>query len=190
MRTIGLDLDGVVYQFSHAAQYMLAKREGLATREELPYIAGEYDHGWSRDDFDWLLADPQADAVFRHGHLFSGAIEFVADLASFAKVHVITKRPPAGVQATLDWLSFNKLPVSGVSIIALEDRKSDVPCDAYIDDAPSNIAELLDNTYLGQPLVLIDRPWNQDFNHAEVHRAFSFEDASGFLYRWSEGAKG
>lgn len=184
MKKFGLDVDGVLYKFNHTGQYMLAKREGLADREDLqPWRIDEYDHGRPRTDWEWLLEPPQANKVFRHGHLYGGAIEFVEALSKLGDVHLITKRPKAGVQATLDWVAFQELPIAGLSIIGLDEHKSEIKCDAYIDDSPANIQELLDNTPHNVPLILLDRPWNQDYGHPfdGVYRAMSFDDVISFL---------
>ncbi len=156
---IGLDVDGVLYQFSKTAQYMIARREGYETREELGWDDTTWDCHRPPSDWHWVLSSPQAEKVFRHGHLFRGAIEFVDDLAELGDVIIITKRPRAAIQTTLDWLSFNRFPITEVCVLGSDRLKSAVPADVYIDDSLENIDELAKHTW--SDIVLIDRPWNQ-----------------------------
>ena len=186
---IGLDIDGVLYQFSKTAQYMFAKKEGLKYREDLPWDDSTWDCGRSDQDWEWLFSSDRADSVFRHGHLYSGAIEFVQGLDEIGDVHIITKRPKTGVQATLDFFSFEKLPLTGFHLIGLDEKKSDVKADIYIDDSLDNMNDLVDHT--GSRLVLMDRPWNQGWKREEhlgkigrVYRAYDFDAALGRIEKW------
>jgi uncharacterized HAD superfamily protein len=180
MKKIGLDCDGVLYQFEKTAQYMIARKEGLKYREDLPWDNSTWDCHRPKEDWDWVLSEG-ADKVFRHGHLFRGAIEFVEELAELGDVSIITKRPKVGVQATLDFFSFEKLPISGFHILGFDEPKSSVPADIYIDDSADNIRELWKNT--SKPLILIDRPWNQDLATMNIrtYRARDFDEAIAYV---------
>lgn len=185
----GLDLDGVVYQFSKTAQYMIARREGYKYREELPWDETEWDCGRPLEDWEWILSEERADAAFRHGHLYRGAIEFVQGLDELGDVHIITKRPRDGVQATLDFLSFQKFPITGLHLIGLEELKSSVQADIYIDDSLENMNDLADHT--GSQLILMNRSWNQNWNREDrlyrvnrFYRAYDFDAALGKVVKW------
>lgn len=182
---IGLDLDGVIYQFSKTAQYMLARKKGLMCREDLKWDYTLWDHGLSKEDWDWVLSPPQADKVFRYGHLFSGAIEFVHELSLLGSVIIITKRPFYGVQATLDFLAYMKFPLTALHIIDEQVRKSSIPCDAYIDDSPINALDYYKETK--SLVILIDRPWNStDKLPSSIKRVFFFEEAIDLIKIWKK----
>jgi len=183
---IGLDLDGVIYQFSKTAQYMLAKRAGHAKREDFIWDNSVWNCGIPKEDWDWVLSPPQADAVFRYGHLFSGAIEFVHDLSKLGSVAIITKRPVSGIQATLDFLSYMKFPIKELHIIGNQENKSDIKADVYIDDSPDNAVDYAANTK--SLVILIDRPWNRNFGFLcnRIKRAYTFEGAVQYVKKLKE----
>ena len=107
--------------------------------------------------------------MFRHGHLYTGAIEAIRDLATFAEVSVITHRPKKAVTDTLAWLAFQALPLSGVHLLTNEEPKSSVRpgFDAYLDDRPENVIDLCENS--GARMVgLMVRPWNENYRRSMV----------------------
>lgn len=174
----GLDIDGVLYKFSHAAQYMMAKKKGLRDREDLVWDDSQWDCAQPPEDWDWVLSPEQVNYVFRHGHLWSGAVEFVYELAKLSEIVVITRRPKHAAKVTLDWIRYtfdhDPYPFSEVHILGDGQAKSDIPADVYIDDSLENIIELSENT--SAELLLVDRPWNKGKLPPRAWRAMSFED--------------
>ena len=153
---------------------MLARRAGLADREDLEWDHSVWNCGRPDSDWRWLNEPEQVNRVYRHAHLFGGAIEFVDELAKLGDVVIITKRPRAAVNVTMEWLLFNRLPFSEVHVLADVPKSSVRPvCDAYIDDSPEVCGELHGAT--NARIILQDRPWNQDADPALFHaRAMSF----------------
>lgn len=174
---IGLDLDGAIYQFDKTAHYMMAMKLGYRLRENMPWYVNEYWRGVDKDVWDWLWQDEQVDPLFRHGHLYRGAIEFVYELATLGEVSVITTRPESARKVTNEWLKFhwgepNKpWPFRDVHLIH-EGPKSVVPVDIMIDDRTKVLAQF-------EPPVtriLIDRPHNKlEAWQSGIDRAYSYE---------------
>jgi hypothetical protein len=168
---IGLDLDGVCYNFVRTANYMLRKR--ISDRgEAIPEVLTRDWNYWheieekiSTEDFMWLWTDAAGAGLFRYGHVINGAIEGVRDLSTFGDVVAITHRPKAAVHDTLAWLTFmfDQSPLAGVVIQSHGQKKSEVlpTPDVYIDDAIHVAEEILDN--IESDVVLFDQPWNQDY---------------------------
>lgn len=161
---------------------MMSQKEGLSKREDLEWDNSSWDCGRPPSDWAWVLSPPRTEAVFRHGHLYAGAIEFVYALAEIGDVVVVTKRPKAATRVTLDWLRFmfdrDPFPLSEVHILGDDRQKSEIPADVYIDDNRDNIEELFKNT--GAALVLVKRPWNQNGEGdypVSVHQTETFEEA-------------
>ena len=159
---VGLDVDGVMYQFQKTALYMLNSMKGYDLKLE------DWDRwNWPKEvvannDWQWLWTGGVKDGLFRYGHLYKGTIEGVRALAGIGDVVIITSRPSNAIQDTLDWISYLKLPFTETHILSAGKPKSQVKCDIYVDDKPENIDDFLANT-AGHPL-LWDRPWNQGVN--------------------------
>jgi 5'(3')-deoxyribonucleotidase len=192
---IGLDLDGVCYQYEKTARYMIRRR--MEDRGETPpYELSEPSQSWNwireyapAKDWDWLWAHGTAAGLYRYGHVVSGSIEGVQALNELGDVVVITARPKDAVHDTMVWLStmFDKAPLSGLVIQSGNgQKKSDVqPApDVFIDDAKHNADDLLRNT--SSHVVLFDQPWNQDYvpwegpKSKRAESRYRFERASGW----------
>lgn len=164
MKRLGIDLDGVLYDWDKTAHYMLAMRRGLMFREDLPWDFTQHWRGIPREEWDWLWEPENIDPMFRHGHLYRGAIEFVYSLAELGELAVVTKRPKSAARVTRQWLDFhwgepNKpSPFSDIYIIGDSDKTSVPPFDWFLDDNVDNLRALAitHKTYA----VLMDRPWN------------------------------
>lgn len=106
-----LDVDGVLYHFERTARYLLRTVKGY---DNLSEPSGSWDHireRVSQKDWNWLWNHGVKLGLFRHGHLFTGAIEGVKALAEMGDVVIITHRPKSAVQDTLDWLAYNRFQI-------------------------------------------------------------------------------
>ena len=179
---IGLDLDGVAYDWDKTARYMMRQHyinTGRPVPVELNIPAQSWDwinYAVEPDDWKWLWTEGIAEGLFRYGHIVKGAIEGVQELNELGEVTVITSRPKAAVHDTLVWLStmFDKAPISGLVIQTERDqKKSDVvPVpDVYIDDALHNARDILELTK--SEVVLFNQPWNTNsiLEHSRLTRA-------------------
>lgn len=179
-KRIGVDLDGVCYQWDKTARYML--------REILPDSPYKYDpalkipsQSWDyieqhveKKHWRWLWDQGIALGLFRHGHMFPGTIKAIRELAEFADVIAITSRHKSTVPDTAAWVSYHQLPLSGLHIVGGEPKSLVKPlCDVYIDDKPENCADLLQT---GAVVAMPDRPWNQDANVAGIVRTHSWDE--------------
>lgn len=168
---IGLDLDGIVYQWDSTARFMLRHHissEGRQPATELFFPSLDYNSIQSmvtEEDWQWLWTDAITDGLFRYGHVEQGAMEGVRDLANLGDIVVITSRPKAAVNDTIGWLAmmFGRIPLAGVVIQSNGQNKSDVhpTPNVYIDDMPHIADDILDRTH--SSLVMLDQPWNQGY---------------------------
>lgn len=169
---IGVDFDGVCYQWTKTARYML--REVLP---DSPYTkdgwAGTDDLYWNYipdhcapEHWKWLWTEGVRLGLFRHGHLFPGTIQALRQLAEIGDVIGITHRPKNALMDTLRWCSYHDLPLTGLHILTNQENKASVAeCDAYIDDKPENCLQLKE-AYPKALVVIPDRPWNCNFDEA------------------------
>ncbi|MDE3073823.1 MAG: hypothetical protein KGJ86_00205 [Chloroflexota bacterium] len=158
---IGLDLDGVVYDFDSAFRRMVR----LVYAIELPVATSWNSHKevllqkGREDVWDFMWNAGVEEGLFYRGLAYPGAIEASTYLATVGKLVAITSRPTNARYDTFRWLSENRVPTDEVHIVH-EEPKSSIPCDLYIDDGPHNAADLLVNT--DAMVLLWDRPWNRD----------------------------
>lgn len=175
---IGVDIDGVLYEWSKTCRYLLREvlpdspygRDGPLGRESTNwnYIQDNV----SPEHWRWLWTEGVRLGMYRHGHLVHGAVQGVRTLADAGHhIVIISHRPPFAVNDTLAWLSHHGLPLHGIHLLANEAPKSDVMprCDAYVDDKPDNVLDLAKNTE-ARLVALFDQPWNQDLRGAGAHR--------------------
>jgi 5'(3')-deoxyribonucleotidase len=175
---IGVDIDGVMYEWSKTARYML--REILPNS---PYTKdgplGVESQHWdyiqkhvAPEHWKWLWTEGVRLGLFRHGHMCPGTIEAIRKLSELGDIIVVTHRPAAAVADTLAWLSYQRLPLSGIHILTNQEPKSSVAkCDVFIDDKPENCEDL---AAIGTAACLMDRPWNQHSSYSP--RVYSWQD--------------
>lgn len=180
-RRIGVDIDGVMYQWSKTARYMLREvlpnspytKDGPLGIEPLSwnYIQENVDPS----HWKWLWTEGVRLGLLRHGHLYPGTIESIRRLSQVGDVVIITHRSKQAVPDTMAWLSYQQLPISGIHILTNQQPKSSVPhCDVYIDDKPENCEDLQSNT--PGRAFLMNRPWNQASDFKRVYSWRDFEE--------------
>ena len=181
MSRIMLDLDGTVYQWERTARYLLRRwytENEMEIPEGLYEMSPHYDHiedvcgAWA---IEWLFTEGVERGLFRDGHIHTGAGEAIQELSEMGKIVVITKRPEAAVNDTMEWLAFRRWKISEFHMLTASDaRKSDIKpeCDVYLEDSAHILEDLVLNT--SGHVIVMDRPWNQD---APAHyRAYSWDD--------------
>lgn len=181
-KRIGVDIDGVMYQWSKTARYML--REILPNS---PYTKdgplGTESTSWdyimdnvSKEHWRWLWSEGVRLGLFRHGHLYPGTIKAIRQLADIGDVILITSRPDEAVVDTAAWVDYNRLPVKGLHVLGRNQLKSDVQpqCDIYIDDKSENCIDLVANTKA--VVCMPDREWNQDTTPVGAIRTYGWDE--------------
>lgn len=166
---IGFDIDGVIYQWDKTARKMM--RDVLPNspyKKDPRFWEDSRSWNWiqqhvSPEHWAWLWDEGVKLGLFRHGHLYSGAIEAIRKLATVGDVVFITHRPKQAVNSTLAWLALQDLPLSGLHILTNQEPKSTVrpKVDFFVDDKPENV---LDMATTGANVYLMRRPWNKGFD--------------------------
>lgn len=162
MATIGIDVDGTMYQYHTAFVYMARH-----------YLGVNMPPAWAWDSWDWpyqYLTESEAEwmrttavelGLYRYGHIMKGAIVAIRELAREHDIIAITHRPRNAVPDTLAWLTYADLPLSGVHILTERQAKSVVAYDVLIDDKPANVEDAIGHGRIG---VLFDQPWNKEYH--------------------------
>lgn len=175
---IGLDLDGVCYDFTGSYRYLLKKHRGVDFPAGDDWITDWYamDRYMTAEDKKWLWSiGVREKGLFRYGKLKKGTIEGVQELSKLGRIEVITHRPEGAIRDTLAFLEYVDFPLAGVHILTNEEPKSSVGCDIYVDDGPHVIEEIQD---AGKQIVIVDAPYNR-----EIHRRKDTVRAYGWVGR-------
>ena len=167
---VGVDVDGVLYEWEKTARYLLRTQSGYSNAAPLKRESDCWDYIQqvvNPEDWDWLWAEGVGLGLFRYGHIVKGAIEGVRALhAAGHELVVITHRPSCAVRDTLDWLSFIQLPFAGIHILSDGQPKSTVRADILIDDKFSNIQDWALGKAPRRYGLLFNRTWNEEeLNH-------------------------
>lgn len=172
---LGLDLDGVVYDFHSIARFLLSMRVGY----DLPPVE-EIWSSWnghlmhvSNEDDEWLWDKGVELGLYRHGHVLKGSIEALREIDEMVDIVVITHRPRPARQDTLAWLSFNQIPTSEIHMLHAREPKWKVPCDFYLDDKLDTVIDISTHAMMTSMPLLWDRPWNRAGGYAPRVRQWS-----------------
>lgn len=159
---VGLDLDGVCYDFGNAFREWLKVR---GRREPMPEPTNWYFYR------DWGLTDQEfgeqvnlgvaAGWIFRWGGPIYGSLEGAQLLKEQGHtIHIVTDRffGPAGdaQAATMEWLFKHGFPYDSVTFAK---DKTTVRLDAMVDDKLKNYDAL---EAAGVASYLLDQKWNRD----------------------------
>ncbi len=182
---IGLDIDGVIYQWDKTARYMLREvlpnspynepdeffQDGLFRGMRMKSPLRQESQSWdyiqkhvAPEHWEWLWTEGVRLGLFRYGHLFPGAVQAVRKMAEKNDVILVTHRPKAAVKDTLAWLALQDLPIVGLHLLTEGEPKSTVrpSFDAFIDDKPENVEDVSENSDC-MNVILMRRPWNRHF---------------------------
>lgn len=163
---IGIDLDGVVYDFITDSIRAVRRFCELADVLELmrnppPVTRWNFFEDWGLDSKEfWRIIEKGVadEVVWWHGEPVEGAVETVNALGEVGhKIHVVTNRSGAE-EATVAWLNKVGLHYDAVTFTA---DKASVRLDVLLDDYAVNLAEV---ARAGVIPVRFAQPWN---DHAD-----------------------
>jgi uncharacterized HAD superfamily protein len=164
MSRVGIDLDGVCYDFNRALKKYLTENLGMDGEAFTPSRRWEFylDWGLSLEEFlEHCKNGVDAGVIFREGPVINDAVAQLWRLRTAGHtVHLITDRS-FGIlseENTFDWLFRHGMPFDSVDFTA---DKTSIPVDYMIDDKPANYTALKN---AGVDVLLMDAPWNQGFN--------------------------
>jgi hypothetical protein len=168
---VGIDLDGVCYDFSASVrEFLVSHHEEYWAHEHCPPPARwEFYEDWGMDLSAFLAAchdGVDAGVIFTHGEPYANTAEaFERIKAAGHTIHIVTDRSfgtnGASEGATRAWLDCHGLPFDSLTFTS---DKTIVRIDAMIDDKPANYHAL---EAVGVDAYLLTRPWNQHVEGAQ-----------------------
>lgn len=173
---IGIDLDGVCYDFAAAVRHHVITKGILAPEACANATRWEFYEDWGLNTGAFLAVchDGVNDGViFTHGAPHHGVKKAWHRLITAGHtIHVITDRSfgskGASQAATVEWLRVHDLPYDSITFTS---DKTIVAVDAMVDDKPENYAAL---TAAGVETYLLTQPWNAHVDGA--HRVNDLTD--------------
>lgn len=181
MARIGIDLDGVVYDFVGSFRHHLITNCGFDPERVKSYERWEFYLDWEMTLEEFLRechAGANAGIIFNHGDAFPGTREALQRIRDMGHtLHVVTDRSfgEAGTSeaATAKWVA-KHLPK--IESLTFSPDKTVANVDMMIDDKLQNYDAL---TRVGVDAWLLDRPWNavpHDYYRQRVSTLAGFAD--------------
>lgn len=177
---IGLDLDGVVADWTGAAKrWFNARGYKFDETQDVPtwnYIEDNV----SKEDWKAIWKEAENGFFLEKVQALRGADEFVAGLAKLGDIVVITSRPKVAALDTFAWIHRRGWDVTGINVVGKNDPKWLISADVLIDDKPEHVAAWLDKPNLGKA-VLFSRDYNmmpegpQDSTWKIIQRGYDTE---------------
>lgn len=161
---VGIDLDGVCYDFAASVREYLCHTIGTHAPEACADPQRwEFYEDWGLDlsaFIDAFHAGVDAGVVFTHGDPLPNVAEAFARIKSAGHtIHIVTDRamgaPGASEAATVRWLDRHGLPFDSLTFSA---DKTVANVDVMVDDKLSNYDAL---DHAGVAVWLLKRPWNK-----------------------------
>ncbi len=162
---LGIDLDGVVADFTSG---WISRYNQEFDAEIDPASVTFWDgihkltHFADMAEFWHWSSDVDGASIFRHLEPYDGAIEALNTLFDEGhEIVILTHKPRFAISDTFAWLAEHGLKSREVHLI---ERKWDIDCDLYIDDADHNLEAYVHY----RPDRLICRyvqPWNSPREH-------------------------
>jgi 5'(3')-deoxyribonucleotidase len=157
---LGIDLDGVVANFTKGWMHFYNDQHGTALVEEDSRRWNDIVHLTHFDDmsefWEWA-ADLDGRSLFWHLDPFPGAVEALVELHEEGhEIVVLTQKPAYAVTDTHEWVERVGIPAEEVHVI---DQKWAIECEVYLDDGP-HILPLLARHRPDATVCRYVRPWN------------------------------
>jgi phosphoglycolate phosphatase-like HAD superfamily hydrolase len=167
---VGIDLDGVCYDFAASLREYLCHTIGTHSLEECtPAQRWEFYEDWGLDVSQFLAAfhdGVDAGVIFAHGDPYPNVAEaFNVIKGAGHSIHIVTDRamgqPGASAAATITWLERHGLPYESITFSG---DKTVAHLDVMVDDKPENYQAL---RAAGVDAYLLTRPWNKHVQGAQ-----------------------
>lgn len=153
---VGIDLDGVCYDWTGTVRYLFDAHWDIKLPEPEHWDA--FQESVPKEAWRWLWTEGVDLGLFRYGNIIRGAVDGLVRLKEMGhELEVVTQRPASAVQDTMSFIA--RLPdvFSGVHLMNSR-PKSQVGLDLYIDDSPHVVADLREHRL---NYIVFDQPWNQ-----------------------------
>ncbi|UDY36474.1 5' nucleotidase, NT5C type [Dermatobacter hominis] len=178
---LGVDLDGVCADYTSAFAEVVAAERRIPAADLTTEVSWDFaEWGLDRQEFLRLhRVGVQERHMFRNMPAMDGVADALWRLSDAGVwIRIITHRLVTNwghaliVSDTVDWLDANRIPYRDLCFLG---AKPEAQADAYIEDAPHNVAALRAG---GNTVVVFDQPYNRDLDGP---RAVDWNEAEAVL---------
>jgi uncharacterized protein len=185
MKTIGIDFDDILLNFSDAFIVFHNSRYGTThKREDITSFYLEEVWGVSFEEIHKRLHEFYRSEEHKNASPIIGSIEAITELAKNNVLHIVTASPEEIKQEIRIWLGkhypdvFKDIHYTRKSLFDKSSRKKAEICaeqgiEVFIDDSLHNAADLSSN---GIPVFLLDTSWNKGEVNPLVTRVYSWDE--------------
>lgn len=156
---LGIDLDGVVANFTRGWIERYNREHGTTLREDDATTWGamlDIAHFADMDEFWSWAANGEGPSIFRHLEPYPGAVAALHHLHRSHEIVIITMKPDFAHDDTREWLADADVPYDELHIT---EEKWRVSCDVYLEDSPAQLEELA-RERPDRVVCRFVRPWN------------------------------
>lgn len=167
---VGLDLDGVVYDFATAFEKYCANKDIFLDNNF-------YDYGLSRDKVKGLLTDFGESEPFLWIKAYEGVIEKVKEFEKYFDYHIITHRGwlESGKRNTIYRLYKDKINYKELRFSKEKGHYANAfGLDLFFEDSLDNAKDIINKSKTD--VILIDRTYNQGYDNPRLKRIKSITD--------------
>jgi len=173
MKTIGFDIDGVLYKYHEAAYRHLKHYHGVT--EDYTTFWKEQVAGTGRFSETFWDNFSKIPVLYEVFIMLEENLNILSNLAKSYEIIYVTHRPIDVKFATIEWFKYNKLPYAD-NIYFVEDKTIPVlrhQCKYFVDDTIKNIVELEKVTNA----ILMKKPWhtNEYLNYTYIENLKELE---------------
>jgi len=174
---LGIDLDGVVANFTHGWMSFYNRQFGSNLTVEDSKRWNDLvalTHFENIGEFWKWSSDLDGRSVFFHLEPFPGAVEALVELSEEGhEIVVVTTKPEFAVEDTHEWIENHRIPATEIHIL---EKKWRVACDVYLDDGPHILPGLVEHRP-DSTICRYIRPWNDPVPGAiDVHDFVEFRE--------------
>lgn len=188
MARIGVDVDGVCYDFISALRKYINETTGKPLHEMPDAKCWDFfEEQWSIDASQYvkLVTDGVSDGkLFWNGDIYPGCLKAISKLKDMGhEIVFITARKFHGIeaiceQATISWIEKNRLPYNKIIV---DNDKTGYDLDILIDDSPNQIEN---HVLHGEHAVVFDQPWNTEIKYCD--RVYGWDHVVTYVEKYFE----
>jgi hypothetical protein len=193
---LGMDLDGVIYDWDAAVRSIIKSvyKIDLPTSTHWDFVQESI----SEEQWKFLWSDASVDLGMFSGEAYAGALGALTELCSFCDVSIITKRPENARVVTLKWLAALDLPLKQIIMLNKGENKGDylASFNVVLDDSEDNWLDYVNDASNDEDheggsedgIFLWDQPWNRSLK--TDNRVTSWKDFLSLVRQANRELKG